>query len=720
VKYFYRLDRNFYREKYREETKAMTLEEKESYLFQKYLENIPVYVKEEDLFAGWYGFMDAWPAEISAFLAEREKAGAEAYQKRKQARETRLVMDEDYGYCAGGYDRGHILIDLAGILKKGLNGYIADVEAALEKAVPGSHEEHYLQMMRRSLAASEIFSKRFADLAAEKAANIAEEAKKERFLRIERNCRKVPMNPAEDFYEAVQSLYFAWTLSCIDDDCWVSMSMGSFDQYMYPYYLKSKEQGVSDEEIQRIIVQLFRMLDVYCDFDCAISVGGVDADGNDATNELSYLQLAAEKTTKLRSPLFSVRVNKNTPATLLEEAVCSELFQIGQPTFYGEESCKKAILRRGISEPEASGYQISTCMQMVIPGTTVNDSWGIRTNLHLPLELAINGGKPLTGELPIALKTEPRTDYQNLEEIYEQYEKYFRELFLCLKGWGLEDTVNFRLKEPTCWISAVTEGCIEKGRDRWDGGAKYREVTVENFSFANAADALSAIEELVFKQKKYTLQDMICAAQNNYVGYEEIRNDIRKCPKYGMNIEKADEKAVRIMNIVAGVCEENREENRRYLASLHTLHNDVSVGEKLYAMLDGRLAGEPVNKNAGPTNTARSAGPTAVAMSACRLDQQRLNGGQALDIHFAVRNLDDAEKRKKTAAFIRTYLLNGGLQMQVNALSSETLQKAYDNPRLYPDLIVRIGGHSRYYNDLSDSVKREFIQRIRIEEGADR
>lgn len=718
MKYLYRLDRNFHREKYAQEVAGMTLAEKEHHLFQKYLEEIPVYLKEDDLFAGWYGYVDAWPREVADYMEKVQKTNKVAAEKRERERGVRYVMDHDYGQNADGYDRGHILIDLAGIIKRGLNGYIADIDAALSKAVSGSEEEQYLQTMKKSLAASEIFAVRYADLAAQMADNTEEPEKKERFLRIERNCRKVPMNPAEDFYEALQSLYFAWTLSCIDDDSWVSMSMGSFDQYMYPYYLKSREQGVTDEEIKAMIVQLFRMLDVYCDYDCAISVGGVDAEGNDATNELSYLQLAAEKTTLLRSPLFSVRINKNTPPDLLEEAVCSELFQIGQPTFYGEESCKAAILRRGIEEPEASRYQVSTCMQVVIAGTTVNYGWGIRTNMHLPLELAVNGGKPFVGELPITLHTPPRTEYQNLEEIYAQYEKYYREIFAVLKKWKLEDTQRLRIKEPTPWTSAVTEGCIEKGRDRWDGGAKYCEVTVENFAFANTADALGVIEELVFQQKKYTIQELIRAVQNNYVGYEEIHRDVLKCPKYGMNIEKADAKAARILSIAAGVCEENREENRKYLASLHTLDVEVDVGANLPAMLDGRLAGEPVNKNAGPANRVRTAGPTAVAMSACRLDQPRLNGGQALDIYFAVRNLDTLEKRRKTAAFIRTYLLGGGMQMQVNALSSETLEKAYREPQQYQDLIVRIGGHSRYYNDLPDAVKREFIQRIRIEEGA--
>lgn len=718
MRYLFALDRNFYRKIYAKDVEGLSKPRKEAYFFQKYLEEIPLHIEENELFAGWYGYKDTWPEEAETFAKEVAARQREHYEDMVKNRHTRWVLNEEYCWNAAGYDRGHNLLDYKTMIERGTRAYIADVDVQLATAEKGSDREEYLLAMKESLVAGEIFSNRYARLAEELAKKAETVEGKRRLERIAKTCKKVPMEPAEDFYEALQSAYFLWSLNCISDDSWCSVSFGSFDQFMYPYYVASQKANTcSDKEVEDLLVELYKKLDWYGGQDCALSVGGLDKNGKDATNALSYLIVSAEKRSKLRSPLLAARINKDTPKALMDALVCKELFEIGQPTFYSEECCKKAVMARGISAEEASKYQISTCMQMEFPGAQVNASWGCVVNLHLPLELALNQGVPLRGPLPMGLKTAPKKDYQAVEEIYDQYKLYFRELFAYLVEWNLSDTRVGRLSEPNPWLSAMTQDCIAKGCDRWDGGATYHDVTVESFAFANGADAISAIEKLVFQEKKYTIQQFVDAAKCNYKGYEKMRKDILQCPKYGMNHKEADDKAYRLISILAEICSEHRQENIRFLPSLHTLHNDVFRGAQLPAMMDGRLAGTPVNKNAGPANIARGAGPTAMVLSACRLDQSRLNGGQALDIHFAIPNMDMPEKRDKVAAFIKTYLAVGGLQMQVNALSADTLKKAYDNPADYKDLIVRIGGHSRYFNDLEEAVKKEFIERISIEEG---
>lgn len=722
MSYYYGIDRGYYRERYQTRIAHLTKAQQEVFLFRKYLEEVPVFIEPGDLFAGWYGFAGEIPQDLAAYNEKRDREIAQNYEKAKTGRDTRLIMNENYCFCAEGFDTGHNLLDYGQMIARGLNSYIAEIEEKEVTVPAGSKQAMYLAAMKESLMASAVFAKRYADLAKEMAEQTEDEAEKARLLRIEAACRKVPMEPAEDFFEAIQAIYILWSLNSISDDSWISVSFGSFDQFMYPYYLKSKEKNVPDKEAEDLLAELYRKLDQFGGsaggIDCALSVGGVDENGKDLTNELSYIIVAAEKRSMLRAPLLAVRINPNTPRKLLDEVICTELFEIGQPTFYGEESCLKAVMARGHEEKEARKYMINTCMQLEFAGELVEAGWGCVTNLHLPLELAINGGKPIVGELPVELKTPPKYEYNSVEEIYTQYELYLKELFAYLKKWNFDDVENICLNTPNPWLSAMTANCIERAADRWDGGAKYHDIIVENFGFANAADALEAIECLVFREKKYTLQELIEAAANNYQGYEEIHSAIRKCPKYGMNEDAVDEKARRLLAMVVDVCKDADERNIRFLPSLHTLDFEVDRGAHVHATLDGRFAGEPFNKNAGPANITRSAGPTAVAMSACKLNQAALHGGQALDVHFGIRNMDTPEKRRKIEAFLRAYFAGGGLQVQVNALSSATLQKAYDHPEQYKDLIVRIGGHSRYYNDLPDSVKKEFIKRISIEEGS--
>ena len=716
MEYGYYLNRNFLAHEHAQEIAHLSLPAREAFLFKCYLSEIPIHIHDGDQLAGWHGYENGYPEEQVQFSQERHQAWLK--KERTEEEKIREILSRDYCVRISGNDHGHIMADYAAMLSRGTRAYIRDVEERLAREPEGTQAYIYLTAMKEALAYGEIFSARFADLAAEKAKQTDDPQEKERLLRMEKACRKLPMEPAEDFYEALQSIFLLYCLVRISDSGWVSVSFGSFDQYMYPYYLKSKAQGMTDADAEKLLLELFQKLDMYEGRDCALSIGGLDLSGNDLTNELSYVILSAEKKNPYRSPLFSLRISPKTPEKLLDGAICSVLFEKGQPTFYSELTCRKAVMSRGLSEETAAKYQIHTCMTLAFPGEQVDNAWGVVMNVHLPLELALNGGKPLRGELPISLKTTPRTHYESTQEIYDQFRLYYQELFDYCRELCTKDTKEGRLAAPNPWLSSVTADCIEKGLDRWDEGAKYQNVVIEQFGFANAADAIGAVEKLVFEEKKYTLAQMLEAASQNYIGYEEMLHDIMECPKYGMNIPQADLKARTVLEIVSDICEASWHDSIYYLPSLHTLHSDVESGLTVHAMLDGRRDGEPFNKNAGPTHMARRAGPTATMLSACALNQVRLSGGQALDVHFSVGNMDDPMKRRKIAALIRTYLTAGGLQLQVNGLSAQTLQKAYDAPEQYEDLIVRIGGHSRYFNELSNEVKKEFIHRISIEERA--
>ncbi|MBQ2724788.1 MAG: hypothetical protein IJF78_03675 [Clostridia bacterium] len=710
MSYYYYLSLARLRKSWSAELEGLSVPEREAAIFCRLLETLPLHIHDGDLFAGWYGYETP---------EEREKIYTVPplqYVPGDPAEPVNLIRK--HGYYPGDYDRAHHELDYRYLLEGGIRRVKARVEAELAK--PGNDEDkiNYLKGMLVALKGPEILGERYARLAESKAETADNAADKARLERIAAACRKVPMEAPEDFYEALQSAVLIRVLTCISAFTCVSVSFGSFDQYMYPYYQISKSKGISEEETITLLCQFYHLLDSYDGNDCAVSVGGVDEDDNDATNELSYLMVKAEKLSKLRAPLFVARINKNTPKEFMRELVSKELFEMGQPSFYSEENCRAAVSARGIPMEIARRFQVSTCMNLVMAKSEASHGWGCQINAHLPLELALNGGKPLVGELPYNFKTPAKTEYNSIDEIYAQYKAYAEELFSIAIDWNQKETVRQARIQPDVWLSMMTDDCIARGRDRWDGGAVYHNLIIEIMGFANASDAVNAIEELVYEQKKYTIAELLDAAKTNYEGYEEIRHDLLNAGKYGMNNASADAHARRLLDIHAEICEAAKTENRSYLPSLHTLWNDVTWGAERPAFLDGRKAGEPVCKNAGPTTIARRAGPTHLAISAGRIDQIRYNGGQALDVHIGIRNMDSPEKQDKIAAYIRTYFNMGGLQMQVNGLSVETLQKAYDNPEDYPDLLVRIGGHSRYFRDFDNDMKLRFIERFRIEEGA--
>ena len=718
MNYCHELDIFRIRRAYANELGDLSAPMREAKLFQKFIDLYPVHIEKEDIFAGWYGFCSKDDMN-AAYPPEPDKATARPLQILTPSREMpRMDAFFAHGFNPGGYDGAHHENNYKDILTHGMNWYGARIEAELAKEGNTADKVTYLEAMLESLKGVELLSNKYANLAKEMALNADDEKDRARLLRIEAVCRKVPMNPPEDFFEAMQAAYLVRTLSSISYLCCISVSFGNFDQYMYPYYLASKAKGVSDDEIVAMLAQLYRMLNNYGGNDCAISVGGVDENDCDATNELSYLMIKAEKMTKLPSPLFTARIHANTPKEFLRELVSKELFEIGQPSFYSEEQCRQAVAFRGIDLREARNWNISTCMNIVMAGEDATHGWGCMVNTHLPLELALNHGKPLKGTFDVPLHTPPMEQYDSIDELYDQYKRYLRELLHIAMEWQYLETERMAKSFPNPFISVLTEDCIQKGKDRWDGGARYHNLIMEMLAFANTADAFTAIEQLVFEQKAYTLDDFVSAAQANYEGYEALHDQLLRSEKYGMNAERADGHARRVLDIAADLCDEMQSDNRRYLPSLHTLWLDVHWARGMYAFFDGRKNGEPINKNAGPTTLARRAGPTALVLSASKLDQIRYNGGQALDIHIGARNLDTETNRDKIGAFIKTYFALGGLQIQVNGLSCEILQKAYDHPEEYPDLLVRIGGHSRYFNEFDNDTKMKFIERFKVEEGA--
>jgi len=713
---------HYFDEKYYQEYKELTPLQRNTKLFVNYLNEIPIHIESGDFVAGHFGYKDVLPAAvaecISRYDARKVREQQEAFSK-MTGPDNYYTLAESYSTHGHPGIWGHHTLDYENILKKGLKGYIEDINAELSvTSDEETDKKEYLKAMITCLEAGKNFALRFAAVADSQLRNETDKAEQLRLKRIISACRRVPYQPAADFFEALQALFILREMDDCSDHMGASISFGTFDKFMYPYYKFSKEHGISDETMITWLLSFFKLIDDYDGQDCVISVGYRDENGKQTLNELSYLLIEAEKRNKLRAPLFVARISKDTSDDDLLKLVDASLFEKGQPTFYSEDGCFDAIVKRGEAwKPEyAKNYCLNSCMGMMIPGMESPTLWGGLMNMHLPLELAINYGSPLMGMFPFTMQTEPVLDFNNVDELFEQYEKYLRELFVLICDFNREKINWYAENDPNPFVSALMPRCIKTGKDHWaDGGCDFRCVTLECFCFGMAADAITAIDELVIKQKKYTIEDFIAAVQSNYEGYDQLRNDILACAKYGSGDPVADGNCQRIMNMAADICESLHYDNLYYLPSLHTLTYDVIQGRKIYASLDGRLSGTPINKNAGPTNTVRGLGPTVTAASAASLPQHRMSGGQPIDLYFPADCFSDDDKKKKAATLIKTYLTTGGLQMNVNALSAETLQNAYEKPWEYPDLIVRIGGHSRYFKEMKEDIKLEFIRRFAIE-----
>ncbi|MBQ4575637.1 MAG: hypothetical protein IJA85_10670 [Clostridia bacterium] len=684
--------------KYHDELEAQSPFMRQAMLFRHYTEDIPLTVRDTDCIAGWYGYEDGTmrtDTQVKPFTHVAVMSDTQWQMRNLMTNDMKIMT---------GFNVAHTCIDYGKVVQYGLTYYIEAVDAALTE----HPEDECLLAMKLSLEAACRYALRFAGVVQEKAKGTTDPKQKARLEKIYSALCCVPRLGARSFHEAVQSVWMMHSLIPMAEMSWASISIGRIDQYLYPFYQKHLADGGSVDEAREILKNLFLLLDSYGDGACAMNIGGMDAEGKDMMNDLSKLLIEVEKEMSLRAPIFAVRITPETPEDIFDSLIDFDLFKIGQPTFYGELSCRRAMTDRGVNPEEACAFSINSCMGLVVAGREFADMWGVKFNAHMPLELAINHGKPLNGHTDIKFETAPE-DITDFESLMRQFGSYYAELIALCADMHEAISYEHAANLPDPFLSALIDGCIQKRQDRATGAA-YNTVTVENMGLVNTCDALMAIKELVFDQRKYTLDDFKAAAVNNYEGFEALYWDILACKKYGMNDPEANALFKRMGNIVSAACKKVSSGNRYYLPSLHTIEANIQYGGELYATLDGRKQGEPVNKNANPSLLLQKRDHTSTILSAAAWDQTEFSGGQPIDLYFDRSWFESAESRGKIKALVRTYLQLGGLQFQVNSIDLELLKKAHEKPQDYPNVIVRKGGYSVRFNEMNYNMQEEFIE----------
>lgn len=638
----------------------------------------------DDEIAGWFRFAERCDDRV-VFSDETENSESEKI----------MTAPEEFGSrtCV---DRGHTLINYETILKHGLAFYESKLENELEK----HPNDECLSAMKSSLDSALSFVNRVQKAAQAKLSSCSVH-EKPHLTTICDMLKKVPYHGAEGFREAVQAVWIIHFLAPLAENAWCSISLGRFDSYMYPFYKNSVDGGMTRAEAKSILCNFYRLLNSYADGACLLNIGP-------EYNALSELIAECQKELSLPAPILGARIDDDTPDEIWDLLLDEKLFSMGQPTFYGEKSCISALTEKGLKIDEAKGFSNNSCMGISIPGAEFNSMWGCVFSVSSALEAAVNCGRPLAAEKTIVPEiSEPKS----LDALFENFEKCAEYMLkICAASYEERARVSEKLF-PDAFLSLLTRDCIEKRRDRISG-AKYHNITVECMGSVNASDGICAIDNLVFQKGKYSLAELTEAVKNNFEGFEDIASDIASCPKFGENAA-ADDYAVRLTEILARLIRTFSHENMYYSPSLHTLDTNVAYGREHGAGYDGRRAGEPFAKNAGASNSARTADPTSMALSAARLPQHAFFGGQPIDVNFAADTVKN--HKKEIRSLISVYLEKGGLQFQVNSLSSAILKDASDNPGKYPYLVVRIGGYSIYFDKIAKSTQKEFIERVEKE-----
>ncbi|MCX6089117.1 MAG: glycyl radical protein [Candidatus Atribacteria bacterium] len=625
---------------------------------------------------------------------------------------------------------GHILPDFPKIIKQGFKGIRDEILNKLEYLLINEPKNRakidFYNAALIVIEAAVSFSKRYSKEARRLVSITSDEVRKDELELIAQICEWVPENPARTFHEACQSYWIAHSICFIESDG-MSISPGRFDQYMYPFYEKDIREGKLSKKraielLECLWIKFSELVEMFQEewaytasgfpMGQNLILGGQTPDGSDATNELSYLCLEVTERLSLPQPNVSVRLHRWSPKEFVFRACETSRHGNGMPEFFNDEIIIPGLMNRGIPLQDARDYAVVGCVEIGIPGRTEANSNPAYVNLAKILELATNNGVcRLTGE-KVGIDTGDPRHFETFEEVTEAYckqQEYFvRQLIpLC----NLMERVHTEFV-PTPFLSTMISDCIEKGLDVLDGGARFNFTSPQGVGIANVADSLSAIKKMVFEDQKVSMDCLLQALDENFLGHEDLQYMLKNCPKYGNDEDYVDQIA---RNVGRWYCLEiEKYRNPRggiFQPGLYPVSVNVPLGKTVGATPDGRKAKIPLADGVSPSHESEKRGPTAVFKSVAKLDHILVTNGTLLNMKFHPRALDGRNGLLKFAALINTYFGLGGLHVQFNVISAETLREAQIHPELYRSLVVRVAGYSAFFTELYRELQEDIISR---------
>jgi formate C-acetyltransferase len=685
-------------------------------------EHLPIRILEGELIVGAH------------FCAAMSRCLDKAEAKHRDAEEAAFLVkwhrlnDAGVGNC--GAVPGHLLPNYARVLCEGWKALHREAkEVAARWWLPWSRREQARAITICAEAARD-YSLRYAALARELAEAEADPARRNELLEIARICAKVPWEPADTFAEALQSLWTTHSLVMVAESYpGPGISPGRVDQYLLPFYRADVEAGRMTREHAKELLECLWIKHNYAydyqgwagtnqginaSFGQLVTLGGIDARGHDASNELTYLMLDVIEDMNLLEPKPNVRLHAKTPDALLDRLVEMLAKAQGAPFLLNFDENSMAGLRwQGLPEGKLWDYAPVGCLENTLVGCDRSGTVDLNLNLAKAVELALNDGRDLATGAQLGPKTGDPLTFRSFEELFGAFRAQLVSLVCQLiDANDLADAGRARY-EPVPYLSALVDGCLDSGKDANAGGARYNFLTVEGIALATAADGLTAIRKLVFDDGRIGLDRVLSALRANFEGHEVVRQILRnKAPKCGNDDAYADEIAHRVSRVwTEEVVRHVSPSGKRYRGGYLSWNYWVTYAPLTAATPDGRRRGQYLSNAVCPVNGTDRKGPTAVIKSVGALGLETAPNGASHTMSFHPGLLHTAEGRAKLKALLRAYGRVGGTALQVNCIDGDTLRLAQQNPDEYGNLLVRVTGYNAYFVGLGKEIQDELIAR---------
>ncbi|MBP2656083.1 MAG: bssA 2 [Firmicutes bacterium] len=628
--------------------------------------------------------------------------------------------------------------DFEKVLKKGFKSIREEAKsklAALDEMNPADAVEKapFLQAIIIVSDAIIIWAKRHAKLARELAIKETDLERRQELLEIAAISEWVPENPARSFHEAVQAQWFTQMFSRLEQKTGATISNGRMDQYLYPYYKRDVNAGrIDDERAKELLecmwVGMAQYMDLYISpaGACfnegyahweAVTIGGQDENGQDATNDLSYLFLESKREFPMNYPDLAARIHSRSPERYLYEIAETVKEGSGFPKLINDEEVIPLLLAKGASFTEANTYAVSGCTEVRMPNRDTYTSPCPYVNIAAALELVLyNGRMKIYGDELLTVETGDPRNIQFWEDFWQSY--LTQQTYLLTQAFKQQYIVT-RLREKHFAApmgSALHDLCVKNCKDlhsaKIEGGIDLGYFDI--IGYGTVVDSLAAIKKFVFEEKKLTIADLIDAINGNFDGKEAIRQLLTQAPKYGNNEAYADDIAQEIDLAALKFTKKYSEFVGAHLDLRYVpVTSHVPFGKVVHATPNGRKAGTALSDGSSASHGADINGPTAVLMSNAHSKNlsYRERAARLLNIKISPSCVTGAEGTQRIISFIRSWCDLKLWHLQFNIINKQTLVAAQKEPDKYRNLLVRVAGYSAYFIDLSPDLQNDVIER---------
>ncbi len=598
----------------------------------------------------------------------------------------------------------HLTVDFGILVREGILGMRERIEGIDTSAFDEPAMQRHNALLR-TLDAMQVWHSRYLD------------ATRDAYPHLYKTLSRVPLHAAESFTEAVQSLWFGFAFVRLGGN-WPGI--GCIDRLLGPYLERDLAAGViTMDEAREVLASMFIKGCEWIERDTPrgsgdaqhyqnIVLGGTNASGCDVTNAVSYLCLEIVEELGISDFPISVRLHDNTPKDFLRLLARVMRHGGGVVAVYNEKTVLAALRAQGYDEQEIYDFANDGCWEVQIPGKTYF-SYLPMDFLHMLLQDVLHVSE---GEL---------IDYSDMDAIKAAYAERMKQVVTqtcaaVMDGFApawREGSDTFRLQMPTPMIDLFEHGCAESGRGYLEGGTPYRVLSPHMGGVGDVANALSAIEQLCFMEKKVSVKQLCEILRNDWQGHEQLALYAKhKLPHYGNGDPVADAHYAWAVDAFADACVPFASGHPiSFPPGISTFGRQIEWCAHRTAVPHGYRRGEILAGNTSPTPGTDTAGATATVRSYCAADLSRMTTGAALDIKMHPSALEGENGLCALEGLMQGFCALGGYFMQVDVLDAQTLLDAREHPENYKTLSVRVSGWNARFVTLDDQWQRMVLER---------